>query len=484
MSFRKTAMAGVKWTTVDRVGKAVFQLLQVAILTRFLPKEAFGLIAMALVVINFTNIFVDMGMTSAILFKQDANQKEYSSIYWLNVFVSALLFGLLLFVTPFIASFYEESELLYIIPILGANILLVALGRQHRTIMQKEFRFKPIAIVELTAYFLGLIVAVVLAYRGAGVYSLVYSTLTASTVSNLLFLGTNIRSNPISMHFKFQETVPFLRVGGYQTGSKILDFISQESDIFIVGKMLGAEILGVYSLSKQIVLKLFSLINPIIVNVLSPLLSSIQNEKERVKKTFLKIIQYLAYLTFPIYFIIMVSSEEILFFLYGSSYVEASLVLSFLAVYYCLISLSNPVGSLQIATGRTDIGFIWTILRVFVTPMFIFLGAIYNIEGVAFSIALLGVLLLIPLWYIQIRPMANISLVEYFQQFYKPLIIFIILGFVVIILQQSISIAPSILSLISKILLSISLFIGILFIIDNKSVKIFYKFGSSMISKK
>jgi O-antigen/teichoic acid export membrane protein len=286
------------------------------------------------------------------------------------------------------------------------------------------------------------------------------------------------------MHFKFQETVPFLRVGGYQTGSKILDFISQESDIFIVGKMLGAEILGVYSLSKQIVLKLFSLINPIIVNVLSPLLSSIQNEKERVKKTFLKIIQYLAYLTFPIYFIIMVSSEEILFFLYGSSYVEASLVLSFLAVYYCLISLSNPVGSLQIATGRTDIGFIWTILRVFVTPMFIFLGAIYNIEGVAFSIALLGVLLFIPLWYIQIRPMANISLVEYFQQFYKPLIIFIILGFVVIILQQSISIAPSILSLISKILLSISLFIGILFIIDNKSVKIFYKFGSSMISKK
>ncbi|MEL6561612.1 MAG: oligosaccharide flippase family protein, partial [Bacteroidota bacterium] len=172
MSLRNRAVSGIKWTSIEKIGKAIFQVLQVAILTRFLEKEAFGLIAIAVVVINFTNIFVDMGMTSAILFKQDANQKEYSSIYWLNLIVSIGLCILLLILTPLISSFYNEPELKYIIPILSTNILLVALGRQHRTIMQKEFRFKPIAIVELAAYFLGLLVAILTAYEGFGVYSL------------------------------------------------------------------------------------------------------------------------------------------------------------------------------------------------------------------------------------------------------------------------------------------------------------------------
>lgn len=94
MDLKKVAVSGVKWTSVEKIGKAVFQLLQIAILTRFLPTEAFGLVAMALVVIGFTNIFVDMGLTSAILYKQDANQKEYSSIYWLNLAISISLYGI------------------------------------------------------------------------------------------------------------------------------------------------------------------------------------------------------------------------------------------------------------------------------------------------------------------------------------------------------------------------------------------------------
>lgn len=483
MDFKNTAISGVKWTTVDKVGKAVFQLLQVAILTRFLPKEAFGLVAMAVVVIGFTNIFVDMGLTSAILHKQEATVNEYSSIYWLNIFISVGLYILLIIATPFVADFYSEKELLTIVPILGANILLIALGRQHRTIMQKEFRFKPIALVELSAYFVGVIVAVILAYRGAGVYSLVYSTLTASTITNILFLGINIRLNPIRLHFSYKDTVPFLRVGGYQMGSKILDFASREADVFIVGKMLGAEALGLYSLSKQIVSKLFSLINPIVVNVLSPLLSSIQKESERLKSTFLKVVKYLAYINFPLYFLILINSREILSIVYGSEYAEGFLVLSLLAVYYCIISLSNPVGSLQIATGRTDIGFVWTILRVIISPVFIFMGSIYSINGVALSIAILAVILLIPMWYMQLRPMADIALREYFEQFYKPLSVFLIFGLFALAGEYFISLEPLFMSLVTKTVLFTILFAGALLLIDRKSLKSFWKFANSSLRK-
>jgi O-antigen/teichoic acid export membrane protein len=477
MNLKKTAISGVKWTSVEKTGRAIFQLLQIAILTRFLPVEAFGLVALAFVVIGFTNIFVDMGLTSAILYKQNATQKEYSSIYWLNLFVSVILYSLLLFLTQIIGSFYEEPDLKSIIPILGANILLMALGRQHRTILQKEFKFKHIAFIELLSFFIALLVAVLLAVKNYGVYSLVYSTLTASVISNVLFLILNLSSNPIRLHFKFNDTIPFLRVGGYQMGSKVFDFISQEADIFIIGKMLGAEGLGVYSLAKQIVLKVYGLINPIVVNVLSPLLSAIQKEPKRLKETFLKVIKYLAYINFPIYLLIIVGSKEILYYLYGSDYTTGTYVLSFLAVFYCLSSISNPVGSLQIATGRTDIGFYWTILRIIITPVFIYSGALHSIDGVALAIAILSIILLIPMWYLQLKPMANIRFVEYFQQFYKPMILFALLGILFLIGGiLFISEINSIL-LIIKQLSCLLVYFLLLLIIDRASIYEIYYFG-------
>lgn len=428
MNLRKTAISGVKWTSVGTIGRSLFQLLQVSILTRFLPKEAFGLVAMALFVVNFSNIFVDMGMTSAILHRQNATKNEYSSIYWLNIFISLFLYGILFFSAPVVARFYNEPELRMLVPILGTNLLLMASGRQHRTIMQKQFQFKAIALTELISFFIGLIAATLLAINGFGVYSLVYSTLLASFISNGLFLVQNLRLNPISLHFRLKVTKPFLKIGGFTMGSTLLDFFSREIDILIIGKMLGAESLGVYSLSKQIVIKLYSIVNPIILNVLSPILSSIQKEKEKVKQYYLKIVYLLASLNFPVYFFIIILSKEILGILYGPDYISGYLVLSFLAISYATNTISNPVGSLQIATGRTDIGLKWTFLRVLITPVVIYFASLININLAAASIAILSLILTIPLWKIQLKPMANIQLKEYLQQFWKPYTILLVLS--------------------------------------------------------
>lgn len=477
MSLKSKAISGIKWTTVEKVGKAIFQLIQVAILTRFLPKEAFGLIAIGLVIIGFTNIFVDFGFTSAILYKQDATKKEYNSIYWLNIFTSVILYFIIIVLTPFITKFYQENQLAYIIPLLALNLLFNAIGRQHKTILQKEFRFKNIAITEIISYIIGMITAVVLAYLNYGVYSLVYSTLIASLVGNSLFLLINIRKNPILLHFKFTETITFLKVGGYQTGSRILDFLSKEADIIIIGRILGSEELGIYSLSKQIVIKVYSIINPIVVSVLSPLLSSIQNEKQRVKNAFLQVVKFLTYVNFPVYLMIMVGAFEIITILYGRQYSEGYLVLVFLSIYYCLNSISNPVSSLHISTGRTDVGFYWTILRVAIAPLFIFFGASsHGINGVAIALAILAFLLIIPIWYIQMKPLANISLTEYLNQFYKQLILLFIAGSIFYMLDLRFVINSNFLNLILKEIIVISFYLFGLYLYDKKNINRFIKY--------
>jgi len=266
----------------------------------------------------------------------------------------------------------------------------------------------------------------VLAKNGYGVFSLVYSTLIASAIANIVFLIVNVRVHPICFHFNYKELNPFLKIGSYSVGGQFISFFSTDIDILIVGKMLGPGPLGIYSLSKQILLKVYSILNSTITNVLTPLMSVTQSDKSKLKLYYLKVTFMLSNLNIPIYLLIIILAKEILIILYGSKYVEANLILSFLAISYCINAVSNPVGSLQIATGRTDIGLRWAIFSLLITPLVIYFSSLANINTVAFSRALLSFVMIIPMWWMQLKPMANIRLGEYFAQFIKPYLLLII----------------------------------------------------------
>ena len=206
-----------------------------------------------------------------------------------------------------------------------------------------------------------------------------------------------------------------------------MSFFTTDIDVLIIGKTLGPKSLGLYTLSKQIVLKVFSVINPIVTNVLSPLLSSIQNDKKKMKSSFLKVTSLLSYVNLPIYLLLLFFSQEILLFLYGKEYVVANfLLLSFVTIYF-ISSISNPVGSLQIATGRTDIGFKWAVISMLISPIIIYFASLIDIDTVALSRMFLSLIMIIPLWFVQLKPMIKVTLKEYLLQFYKPLLFFILI---------------------------------------------------------
>lgn len=471
----RLAFSGIKWSTIGTFCRAIFQLLQISILTRFLPKEAFGLVAMALFVINFTNIFVDMGFTSAILNRQNASNKEYNSVFWFNMFLSIILFLLLLILSPFISLFYDQHELTKILPILGFNLIFLAFGRVHRTILQKEFRFKQISIVDIISGIIGTVLAVILAIFGYGVYSLIYSTLIASLISSCMLILFNNSVHPINFYFNFKELKPYFNVGSYAMGSQIVSFFSTDIDILIIGKILGPTQLGLYSLSKQFILKLYSIINPIVTNVLSPLLSSIQNDKTKIKKYYLKILKILSAINIPIYLLIAVLSSEILTIFYGYGYSEARIILSFLSLVYCINSINNPLGSLQIATGRTDIGLKWAIVSLIITPIVIYFSALIDINMVVISRAILSLVMIIPIWFIQLRPMINISLKEYLIVFYKPLMLFLIVILLMCFMENKNEIYEfSLLNSIFKTIITLIAYVFFDWFFDGKSLfKIF-----------
>ena len=209
MPLKGQVILGLKWTTFATVCLAIVAILKISILARFLEKADFGLMALVTFVMGFMSLFSDMGLSTAILHKQNITKQNYASLYWFNIVLCLVLYGLLLLVTPLISSLYNEPQLDYLIPLLGLNLIISGAGVQFKTIETKNLVFKNISIIDIIASVLSLVVAIWLAVNNYGVLALVYSALVQYLISNLLFLILGIRKYGLLFHLDFQKLFLF-----------------------------------------------------------------------------------------------------------------------------------------------------------------------------------------------------------------------------------------------------------------------------------
>lgn len=429
MGMFKIAVTGAIWTTVSTVIRSIVSLLQVSILTRFLEKADFGIVAIATLFIGFTSIFLDLGISIGILHKQDITKKEYSSLFWLNIFTGIILTAILMIAAPVVSYAYDDAELTSIIQLLCLNMLFASVGNQHRTVQQKKLRFKLISIIEIVSSLLTLLVAIYTAYNGYGVYSLVYSSLFATLFPNIVFLLIGLSKDcNISFHFYLKDTYPFLKIGGFNVGAQILDYFSREIDVIIISATLGKEALGVYSLCKKLVLALYGAITPIYSKVLVPLISEIQNDVNKARMVIYDIIETVSLTNIPVFLLIAIFPGTLIHYLYGDAFMDGIFVLSILAIHFGYLSPGSPASSIQVAFGRTDLGLYWTVFRVFIYAISAYVGAQFSIEGMVLGI-FVGSLLSSPIgWRITTKPIIGGRFFDYFSKSFYPFLLELIIA--------------------------------------------------------
>jgi len=415
LSIKKQAISGVKWTSISTAVVAINGLLKISILTRFLDKADFGLIAITLLVLGFTELFIDMGLSIAIIHKQNITRKEYSSLYWINFVFSIILCGIIILISPIIAEFYREPELLKLLPLMSIILILSAIGRQFKTIEQKSLNFRRIATIVIGSSLGSLLLAVILAIKGFGVYSLVYAALAQYFMSNISFFLLGIIKNKILFRFSYQEVKPFLKIGIFQVGSQVINYFNRNLDILIVGKFFGSDVLGGYSLAKQLVFRPGQMINPVLTRVGAPVLAKFQGSIQLLRKNYLKLINLIVAINVPIYLGIFILAPLLVSILYGENYVEIAGLVRILSMYMLVRSLFNPVGSLVVATGRTDLEFYWNLFTFAFIPIAIIIGSRFSIEGVALGMLFAMILLFVPFWWFLIRRMINVDLITYLE---------------------------------------------------------------------
>ena len=413
MKLNQQVIAGVKWTSIGTLSVTLSNVLKISILARFLSKDDFGVFALVAFFLGFFNLFSDMGLTTAILHKQEIKKNEYASLYWFNIAFCIFLYLLLYVLTPFISDFYNDTRLDYLIKIIGLSIIINSFGLQFRTIETKNLSFKYISIVDIIASFISLMVAVYLAVEGYGVLSLVYSIILQYTISNILLLLLGIKKFGILFYFKFRDLKPFLSIGLFQVGGQLANFFNRNLDILIIGKFFSQEVLGGYSLAKELVFRPAQVINPILTKVAAPALSKVQNSLELLKENYLKLVNIVSSINIITYTNLIIFAPIIIQIFYGEGYDNIIILVRILSIYMIFRAIRNPIGSLVVATGRTDIEFVWNIVLLILMPIVVYFGSMFGVVEVTIALTTAMILLFLPSWYFLVRKMTGSTLKEY-----------------------------------------------------------------------
>ncbi len=428
MSLKSKAISGVKWTTLSTVVVTILQLVQLAILARFLDPSAFGLMALVMVVIGFSQAFLDMGISNAIIHKQDITREQLSTLYWVNILAGILLFGIISLVAPFVAEFYKEPELTELIMLVAITFIIQPFGQQFMILWQKEMRFSEIAKIDIVNKSISLLVSAYLAYKGYGVYALVYGTLAGIISQTVQFMYIGLKEHKPSFVFRVSEIKEFLSFGLYQMGEKSINYFNSQIDVILIGKLLGTETLGVYSIAKQLIMRPAQVINPIITKVTFPTMAKVQNDMKQLKNIYLKTINYLSSVNFPIYVFLFIMSQEIVIILFGRDWIMAAPIVQILSVYGALRSIGSPVGSLLLAKGKASWGFWWNTGLFFYRPLGLWISSQWGLIGISWGLVFLSASVMIPSWYFLVRPLCGAAFIEYYKEIFIPMSIAVVAG--------------------------------------------------------
>jgi len=423
-----------------------------------------------MVVIGFARLFSDMGISNAIIYRQDNTRDELSSLYWINIGLGIIIFGIICIISPLIVSFYHEPRLNNLILMISFIFLITPFGQQFQVLLQRELNFNMLAIVTIIASVINTFTAIVMALYGMGVYSLIWGQLAGSFLHTLLLILWGCRNSRPSLHFSRRDLKGYLGFGLYQMGERSINYFNANLDYLIIGSLLGATSLGYYTLAYNLILKPLLMINPIITKVAFPVFSKLQNNATMLKTWYLKVLQLLSTVNFPILAGMAVVAPIAIPLALGEKWLPSVVLIQILSVVGILKSIGNPMGSLLLSKGRADLGFKWNAAVLIPQILGLYIGGtLGGAVGVAAAYALLMCIFSIAGYVILIRTLLGPCLREYISSMWSTFFITTIMGFIVLIIGVIFKSLPGHILLIAEILAGITVYL-LLMIYKQKSL--------------
>lgn len=342
---------GVSWNFLRVIVQSVFSLLVMAILARLLPPEDFGLLALALVFIGFAELLSSLGMGPAVIQRKDVSKADIQVAQSLSILVGAgLTLICILCATP-ISLWYDNPDVELVLVVLAFSLLTSALGAVGRSMLIRDLAFKQLFFIDLIAYVIGYpIVAVTLALKGYGIWSLVWGHMLLSAIGAVLAMY--LAKIPLTFQLTRERINKFLNFGVGMSLSSTVNYLAANVDYLIIGRFLGATVLGFYSRAYHLITLPLIKISVTVTSVMFSSMAAIQDDKARVRESFFQALESMTLVTFPILFVFFVAPEIVILGIFGEQWQPAVEAFRILAIAGILKSVFHLSGTVAQATGH------------------------------------------------------------------------------------------------------------------------------------
>jgi len=367
----------------------VLRIVALMILARLLDPKDFGLVGMVTAFTSVLNLFRDFGLSTATVQREDISEEQISTLFWINLLVGAILTILLAIMAPVVVRFYHEPRLFWVTISLASGFFINAAGVQHSALLQRELRFTALAVIQIIALAVSTALGISAALLGFGYWSLVVLSITLPLISTIAYwiAASWIPGKPR----KTAGILPMIHFGGAVTLISLIVYVAYNLDKVLLGRFWGAEALGIYGRSYQIINIPTDNLNSAVGEVAFAALSRLQGEPQRLRSYFLKGYTLVLALTVPITCIIGIFPYDLVMVILGPKWYSATRILQLLAPTILIFAIINPLGWLLFALGmvKRSIKIALVLAPVVITGYSI--GLRYGSNGVAlgFSVAMM-----------------------------------------------------------------------------------------------
>ena len=389
-SLKDKTVKGLGWSALDNAARYGMQFAVGIVLARLLSPDDYGLLGLVGIVTVLCTALVNGGFTTALIRKKDATEDDYNTVFICNLAMSVLLYGVTFLCAPLIAGFFEREELIPLVRVSSLGLIIGALGMVQQTRLTKRIDFKTQTKITLVATAVSGLLGIGMALTGFGVWALVGQQLTSQIISTILLYIYN-RWLPC-LRFSIESFHELFGFGWKMMVSILLDAVWKELYQVVVGKFYNPATLGQYTRAKHYANLFSQNLTAVMERVTYPVLSSIQDDKERMFSAYRRIIRTSMFITTIALFSLGAVSEPLIYCMIGPKWHEASTYLPLICITYSLYPLHAINLNMLQVQGRSDLFLGLEVIKKIITLAPLFIGAFIGIIPMLLTNMVVGII--------------------------------------------------------------------------------------------
>lgn len=377
-SLKAKTVRGVGWSFIDNIASSGITFLVGLILARLLSPSEYGIMAMIAIFIAVSNSIIDSGFSNALIRKIHIKRVDYNTVFYFNLLVSIILYTSLFFSSPIISTFFKEPILINVVRIISLVLIIDALAIIPRTIFVRDVNFKAQTKVSLISSVSSGVIGICMALAGMGVWSLVGQQLSRQLL-NSLFLWIYCKWRPV-LEFSMKSFKELFGFGSKILLSGLLNTIYKNIYYIVIGRFYSSSQLGQYTRAEQFNMIFSSNLTAVVQRVSYPVLSSIQEEPERLREAYRKVIKTTMLVTFACMLGLVAVAKPLIIILIGEKWLPAVYFLQII----CFSGMLFPLHAINLnmlqVKGRSDLFLKLEVIKKLIAVGPITIGVFCGIE--------------------------------------------------------------------------------------------------------